>query len=123
MPQVLLLQDEVARLQQCFGDLSRIVSERPADWRHRYLRFRREANAALGALCEAAASCPQAERDLRPLAMNLRIQITLHQAEWPVVDIDLDDASYVASRRNIEAGLARIVEVSRRLQTSVRSAA
>lgn len=42
---------------------------------------------------------------VRPLVAKLVHAVSLHQAEWPVVGIDLDDPAFVASRASVDAAL------------------
>lgn len=101
------VNSEVVRLRVCFADLSRLTATRPSDWRKRYVGLRRTANECLGRMA-AYADLAGDEPAVRPLVIQLVHLVSLHQAEWPVVAIDLDDPAYVSSRVSIEATLDRL---------------
>jgi hypothetical protein len=110
------VRSEVVRLRLCFADLSRLAASRPADWRKQHLALRRTANECLGRMAGHADLIGD-DPAIRSLVRQLLHLVSLHQAEWPVVDIDLDDPAYVSSRVAIESTLdllASAVDKARR---------
>lgn len=122
MSPISVIQARVEELQHSFSTLARLTSSRPDDWRRRHIGIRREANATLPHIAAAIADCPAAEPEVRPIFTRLRHGITLHQAEWPVVAIDLDDPSYKTSVRDLAATLQQLA-VAVRMLGAARSAA
>jgi len=101
------VRSEIVVLKVCFADLARLSASRPADWRKQYLALRRTASECLGRMARHA-DLVDDEATIRPLVVQLVHLVSLHQAEWPVVAIDLDDPAYTSSRVSIEATLARL---------------
>jgi len=120
MTQAIILND-VDRVQRCFDDLASIVTLRPVDWRQRYLAFRQDVNATLARLSAATAAGTDVDPAIRPLVVRLNHLMSLHQAEWPVVGIDLDDRTYVASRETIVGVVASLVSAARGMRTQARA--
>lgn len=53
---------------------------------------------------------------MRPLVIRLNHLVSLHQAEWPVVSIDLDDPSYTSSCERISSTIEQIADAMRQLR-------
>lgn len=73
------------------------------DWRRALLRYRQDLAATIPQAAAAARQIPCAQRadELRRRIEHFRTAAALHQAEWPVVTIDLEDTSYQTSARNV----------------------
>lgn len=116
MPHPSAFQTDVARLQLHVSKLTRMTTARAEGWRKAYVQLRREIMDLIGAVARSAETVPLAERDAaRDLVRRLRHEASLHQAEWPVVRIDLDDPAYVRSRRTVEEAVSDVVLAAQRI--------
>lgn len=109
------VRNEIVRLKLCFAELSRLTDIRPVDWRKQYVALRRVANDCLVRMAANVAQL-QDGTTVRPLVIRLNHLVSLHQAEWPVVSIDLDDPSYTSSCERISSTIEQIADAMRQLR-------
>jgi hypothetical protein len=102
------LQSLVDQFDMRYSRFEQLIFSRPDTWRRDYLGFRREMLDLMqrirSTICslEHGACAPRIET-CRQLYVRVQHLVALHQAEWPVVAIDLDHPAYVASTRAIRA--------------------
>lgn len=86
--------------QQLWSEMDALRTERAPDWRKRFVATRRRQQMLHQRIADCAEECFRQGYgcDVEPAfrrAINLlRSSIALHQANWPVVSIDLDDPLY-----------------------------
>lgn len=97
------LRDTVAAWGLTRFEMARLATERGDDWRLATVRLRRKLQDQIGVIAAAmggldASLMAAAEFEtLRRALSAVRSQLAMHQAQWPVVSIEPENADYKAS--------------------------
>lgn len=101
----------------------------PDDWRKSYVNLRRKAQLAVqgiavaGEACFQSGLCRHLEKDFRNALNTMRSTIAYHQANWPVVALDPDNADYRKSFGEVDAAVQAFQNVVAQMLSSGRAAA
>jgi len=120
------LSDAVAQLRGTVAEwngtrfeLARLATERDGDWRLRTVRLRRKLQDQIAQIAlilthlDVAPTMAGEIESFRRALSALRAQLAMHQASWPAVSIQPDDAEYrasVASLRGANETFAKAAE-------------
>lgn len=116
------IESSYNKYQIALSGLLEAMHNQQINWKNQYIEKRREAMVALG---EWWIVLEQSDREsskfAREALSKLRHVLALHQAEWPVVMIDLKNPAYQTSVGNIKALSKTCVEASQDLVKQLRS--
>ena len=106
-------------LERLHQQLARASRSEEEGWKQTYLRLRRELQELTAKLaqidCVALGMSEEDHRIYREAFNRFRSTAAMHQADWPVVDIAVDDPDYRRSVSVVQAANEHFMHVMRRL--------
>ena len=94
------IEDALDKLEKVHIQLGALSTGSDPGWEKEYLQARRTLQAQINQLCQADVELNLADEDrrlFRDAFSKFRTATALHQADWPVVDIDRQDPAYSQS--------------------------
>ncbi len=123
------LNEALGALQQSGAEMRVLRTTCPENWRKAYVGLRRQAQLAVqniadaGEACFNAGTCRHLEGEFRNALNSMRSAIAFHQANWPAVAVDPQEAEYCASVKVVYASIRDFEDVVARMLSSGRAAA
>jgi hypothetical protein len=121
-----ILSDALAELEQILTRMAEMTKRTDANWKREFIEMRRQLQLQLLSVGTAADQCaeikrnPDASAKLRAGWTKMRSTLALHQANWPAVRIDRENAEYLESTRKTRATNWEFVELARHIITDTR---
>ena len=112
------IEDALTRLEQVHKQLEALSTGAEPGWEKQYLQARRMLQEQINRLCQADAQLNLSDEDsrrFRDAFGKFRTATALHQADWPVVDIDRQNAGYSQSAANVGQTYQQFMTVMRAL--------
>ena len=94
------IEDALDKLEKVHMQLGTLSTGAEPGWQKVYLQCRRTLQEQINRLCQADADLKLSDEDSRRFRdsfSKFRTATALHQADWPVVDIDRQDPAYSQS--------------------------
>ena len=98
------IEDALDKLAQVHSRLGSLSIEAEPGWEKEYLQMRRMLQEQISRLCQADAQLNLSDEDsrrFRDAFSKFRTATALHQADWPVVDINRQDPAYSKSAAHV----------------------
>lgn len=112
------IEDALDRLAQMHDQLNSLSTSGISGWEKDYLRLRRTLQEQITRLSQADADLNLSDDDKRLFRDSFgkfRSVTALHQADWPVVNIDRQDPGYRQSAVNVGQAYQNFMKVMRKL--------
>ncbi|WP_449473305.1 hypothetical protein [Sphingobium chungangianum] len=112
------IEDALVRLEQVHKQLGELSTGAEPGWEKQYLQARRTLQEQINRLCQADAQLNLSHEDsrrFRDAFGKFRTATALHQADWPVVEIDRQNPAYSQSAANVGQTYQQFMTVMRAL--------